>query len=351
MRYGKRVPIFAPVFILLLFSADVLYAAEPSGPDADDGHPRVEFNETEVDLGTSLSHKSVAHAFHFANTGNGPLEVKVAKTSCGCAAAVVSEGGVEPGQIGTVELKYSASMNGLRHGQQLFTAELSTNDPEQPRLIVTMKLELVHVVEVVPSTLDFGILETGDDKVSRSIAVKCLKDKVLPSVKSVATEDPRLVIAWGATEVGEDTASYEYEVSLNTIDGGEYRSVITVHTDSNQIPLIEVPVRANVRFPLVADPPKLLFGLVKPGATVKRSAELRLRDIEGVPARVDCADARMSCSLERLDREAGWRLDAVLSSDASQDDLEKLSIDIEVFDESGSKILELPVFAILGATR
>lgn len=78
--------------------------------DADAGKfPVMEFAETEFDFGTIDQGTAVEHKFSFTNTGDAPLVIVDAKSSCGCTVPEFTREPVAPGATGDMLVKFNGS--------------------------------------------------------------------------------------------------------------------------------------------------------------------------------------------------------------------------------------------------
>ncbi len=67
----------------------------------------ITFDKTSHNFGTLTEDKTVKCTFTFKNTGDTPLVVQQALTSCGCTVAEYTKEPVQPGQSGKVEVVYN----------------------------------------------------------------------------------------------------------------------------------------------------------------------------------------------------------------------------------------------------
>src|ERR1700690_4584809 len=70
-------------------------AAAPAGPA-----PKISFDKTVYDFGTTSMVQSLTGTFTFHNDGPGVLEVKKPTTSCGCTVAGVKPDSLKQGEKG-----------------------------------------------------------------------------------------------------------------------------------------------------------------------------------------------------------------------------------------------------------
>ena len=71
--------------------------------------PKMIFTETEFDFGTIDQGTSVEHVFEFTNTGEAPLVIVSAKSSCGCTVPTYPKTPVAPGDSAEMLVKFNGS--------------------------------------------------------------------------------------------------------------------------------------------------------------------------------------------------------------------------------------------------
>ncbi len=78
--------------------------------DANSGkYPVMAFAETEFDFGTIDAGTKVEHIFKFTNTGDAPLVIVNAKSSCGCTVPSYPKTPVAAGEEGELLVKFNGS--------------------------------------------------------------------------------------------------------------------------------------------------------------------------------------------------------------------------------------------------
>ena len=84
--------------------------AEAADRDANAGKfPVITFAETEFDFGTIDQGTKVEHVFKFTNTGDAPLVIVDAKSSCGCTVPTYPKTPVAPGDTAEMLVKFNGS--------------------------------------------------------------------------------------------------------------------------------------------------------------------------------------------------------------------------------------------------
>ena len=95
--------------------------------DAESGKfPVITFEENQFDFGTIDQNTAVEHVFKFKNTGDAPLMIVNAKSSCGCTIPEYTKEPVAPGASGELLVKF----NGSGQNQVSKTVTLTTNTKE-----------------------------------------------------------------------------------------------------------------------------------------------------------------------------------------------------------------------------
>ncbi|AFL79833.1 Protein of unknown function (DUF1573) [Aequorivita sublithincola DSM 14238] len=95
--------------------------------DAESGKfAAITFEESQFDFGTIDQGTNVEHVFKFKNTGDAPLMIVNAKSSCGCTIPEYTKEPVAPGATGDMLVKF----NGSGQNQVSKTVTLTTNTKE-----------------------------------------------------------------------------------------------------------------------------------------------------------------------------------------------------------------------------
>lgn len=71
--------------------------------------PIISFEESQYDFGTIDNGQRVEHLFKFKNTGDAPLTIVDAKSSCGCTVPDWTKEAIAPGKEGELLVKFDGS--------------------------------------------------------------------------------------------------------------------------------------------------------------------------------------------------------------------------------------------------
>ncbi|MBU6342831.1 MAG: DUF1573 domain-containing protein [Bacteroidetes bacterium] len=70
---------------------------------------RIRYDESEFNFGTVKEGDIVTHVFKFTNTGNVPLVIQKARSSCGCTIPEWPEGAIAPGGTGEILARFNTN--------------------------------------------------------------------------------------------------------------------------------------------------------------------------------------------------------------------------------------------------
>jgi len=109
--------------------------------------PKISFEQTVCDLGqVGLGTKNSCE-FKFTNTGQGPLRITNVKTTCGCTVAQLDKKEYPPGESATIKVIYTAPNTATATQKSIY---ISSNDKANPNVRLTIKAEVVQIVQPLP---------------------------------------------------------------------------------------------------------------------------------------------------------------------------------------------------------
>ena len=86
--------------------------------------PTLEFEESEYDFGNIERGTNVEHVFKFKNTGEAPLVIVDATSTCGCTVPSFPDAPIAPGETGELLVKYNGS--GMKAVTKIVTIKANT---------------------------------------------------------------------------------------------------------------------------------------------------------------------------------------------------------------------------------
>jgi hypothetical protein len=152
--------------------------------------PKIQFDKTVYDFGTTSLVDSVTGTFTYQNIGAADLKLSKPQPSCGCTVASVKPDVLKPGEKG--ELVFTIRVGGQR-GELKKQIGVPSNDPQSPNVSLSIKIEMKQIVEAVPQQLSIGALRQGTTTnltavLRRTDGQKLVIASVQPSSKSLTAQ-------------------------------------------------------------------------------------------------------------------------------------------------------------------
>lgn len=127
--------------------------------------PRIRFEKIVHDygdIGAGTKHKA---EFPFKNIGTGILEITSIDRTCGCTVPALDKKEYAPGEGGVIEIEFHTDP---RPGKPRKMLNVVTNDPENPKIALTVKANVVLRVGCEPTRLKFflGDENEGDREIT-----------------------------------------------------------------------------------------------------------------------------------------------------------------------------------------
>src|SRR6266568_3135480 len=130
----------------------------------------LKFDKTELELHPTPADKQAVGHFTYLNTGSKPVRFKSVRTSCGCTAAQSQKEEVPPGEKGEITATFNI---GERTGTQVKTVTVETDEPTNPKTVLTLKAVIPQLLEINPT---FVFWQQGETANPKTIDVRANKD-------------------------------------------------------------------------------------------------------------------------------------------------------------------------------
>lgn len=146
--------------------------AEPIDTDV---RPEAEVPEQLYNFGNMEQGTTLSHAFKVRNVGKRPLMLAVASTTCKCTVGDLQDNQLAPGAETDVLLEWTAktAVGPFRHG-----ATLSTNDPKNLSITLTVEGDVVESTSVIPGELLFGEVSAGEEATAELFILSRFQEEV-----------------------------------------------------------------------------------------------------------------------------------------------------------------------------
>lgn len=221
-------------------------AARPGAARANTGvlprsssSPVIQVEGAQHDFGDVWAGADVEHTFRIHNRGDIPLEIRKVQPSCGCTSAGEYPKLIQPGDAGLFPFRIK-TVN-LR-GPSSKTIKIESNDPARPELVLTLKGNYLHAVEVSPSGAFLGNI-VGPGSVSRAVTIKSnVQDRLQLKLRPSEAGQVRF-------KLDETIAGKEYKLEVTTVpphQPGIIRTAAVLETNVTQQPLVSVPITGRV---------------------------------------------------------------------------------------------------------
>ncbi len=160
-----------PLFLVL--SSSVLLAQRG---------PQIIFKESTWDFGKVKEGQVKTHVFEFENVGDSSLMIKNVRTSCGCAAALVSEKTIEAAKKG--EIKVTFNSRGYE-GTITKYVYVESNDRENPvtQLVISANIEVPPRprIDLDRYNFDSGLILEGEPIHAKTVIINRGEQELLVS--------------------------------------------------------------------------------------------------------------------------------------------------------------------------
>lgn len=228
--------------------------------------PHIQFDELIHDFGDAPQQGTVVHKFNFKNVGKTNLVISKVKASCACTAVLLSNKIIPPNGNGTIEFKFPTE---LWRGKRIVDAQVYSNDPDKPVVILSLTGNIAGWIPVVPNYLDFGDIN-GIDEIKKKVEIFDPGDGKL-KVKVAKTSSPYLV----ADIISQNKERAEIQITLKSgMALGKFQEKMIVYTNNAKTPEVEVIIRGNARGSIRIFPNQFFFGSLSEGQTVSRNINI-----------------------------------------------------------------------------
>jgi len=236
--------------------AAVLLTLEVSGllADTGGGEPTVSLERTEIDFGQVQKGTVVEESFPIENTGGTTLRIeRVELTSGGMKIAVQQV--IEPGRTENAKISWDTSAFA---GDAMGQALLYLNDPNRPRLVLTLKGRVLAPVEILPQPA-FYLSQFVGEAVRGSLLLQNNQQRKL-EILGLERRGGHFEAAYEVVEPGKMYRLLVY--GLADTAPGRYREAMTVLTDDPWNQKINVEVNLLVKGNVFVSVDELDFGRV-----------------------------------------------------------------------------------------
>ena len=231
---------------------------------------KIEFSELEFDFGEVRQGEKLIHDFNFLNSGTNDLIIRKLNPACGCIAAVAESGTILPGKKSSIRVTFDTT--GFQ-GNKTKTIRLYSSDESNSSIVLAVSANIVPEVSISPGKVELNEVMLGrgaelllDLKRSAGVSAK---------ITGVVSKSPLIeaVLKNNGEAVGVKV--------LPSVPEGISRSQLILKTDSQVVPVINVPVFIKVLGPLLITPEGINFGLVSNLSSLSALKTVRIEKRDG----------------------------------------------------------------------
>ena len=137
----------------------------------------LKWDKTELELHPTPADKQAVGHFTYQNAGKEPVHFKSVHASCGCTTAQTQKDQVPPGDKGEITATFTI---GDRTGTQVKTVTVETDDPANPKTVLTLRTIIPQQLEITPT---FVFWKQGEKPDPKTITVKVGKEFTVNHIK------------------------------------------------------------------------------------------------------------------------------------------------------------------------
>ncbi len=261
--------------ILLLYTGTEQLGAEPvtgnnkgAGVISPDRHPSIFFENPDFDFGQIYKGHKVEHVFMFENRGDDILQIKKVKSSCGCTAAILTNGTIPPGEKGEIKATFSA---GSYSGNIKKSITVSSNDPNAAESVLTISGEIIEDIIIRPKNINFGSIYI-DEKADKTVSIR---SETVPDlkIKKITPSKPFI----DASVTGEKDGEYVVRVALIDNPGiGRFSGGIYLETNNPKQKDVNIPFFGEIVGDITTYPTRIYYGIVTRGKELSQKLFVKI---------------------------------------------------------------------------
>lgn len=240
------------LLLLLLVAALTAASAQASAP-------KIQFDKTTNDLGRVVEGELVSGHFSFYNAGDAVLEVTNLDTSCGCTVASVKPDKVKPGEKG--EILFTLNLINIR-GPTEKRITVPSNDPQNPKTDLTIKVEVTPIFEFDPQLIYFGEIAPGHTA-RGEIHIKRVDKKPLV-ITEVGTEKDYITTKIVPDEKSQGQAATLIVEAKPTGEPGTFTEMLQIFVTNVVKPSLLIPVAGQLLGGIKLEPETLVWNIPDP---------------------------------------------------------------------------------------
>ena len=247
---------------------------------------------------------------------------------------------IPPGGVGEVKVTFQSK--GYQ-GNTKKSVTVESNDPENPRIRLSLGGQVVAEVTVLPRYVNFRNVPRDSPREPISLEIKLREGKGL-KIREVSVDNPSVLLK----ELERKESGALYSVSLvEKVPTGRLTGKILIETNSKKSPTVQVPVYAFVEGRVKVSPQMISFGMIRPGESSVREIVMRGTGDAGFTIdRVDATSDGITTEVLPEEEGGGYRLSVTYDPGKKTKGRVSERLTIHVAGEE-EETLEVPVYGTI----
>ena len=226
----------------------------------DSKKPKIKFEKVIHNFGKIGPGTRNSCNFNFKNIGDGVLRIGKIKSTCGCTVPKLKKKEYQPGESGTIKVKYNADKHPGKVNKRLY---VPNNDKKKPNVMLTIRAKVELKIDYQPKKLKLLLQEANAG--SPKITIKSLDGQSF-AIKRVKSTAGCITIDFDPTKQAEKFV-LEPKVDVEKLKK-TLRGNISIYLTHPQTDLITIFYEALPRFK--AEPASLSILNALPQKSTKR---------------------------------------------------------------------------------
>jgi hypothetical protein len=245
--------------------------------------PKIQFDKTVYNFGTTSLVESVTGTFTYQNIGAADLKLNKPQPSCGCTVASVKPDVLKPGEKG--ELVFTVRVGGQR-GQLEKHITVPSNDPQSPSVSLSIKVEMKQIIEATPQQFTLGSVRQGATT-NLSVVLRRTDGQKLV----IASTQPSSKLLTAHVEPIDGSNGQSVKLVIDVHAEGAPRAIndnVRVFLDGISQPVATVPITGRLLGDVVLSQEQLYWPVTEPSPSSAQDAQaLPIRQITVSSTRSD----------------------------------------------------------------
>jgi len=245
------------------------------------------FAETTHDFRTVGRGTKTEYYFELKNVYKEDVHIASVRTSCGCTTPTVTKDTLKTHETGAIIAKFNTETH---IGEKSAVLTVVFDRPFYTEVQLTVRGNIRTDVTFTPAEVNFG--EAGEGELKEQEVFITHTGPMNWEIKDVRSHCGDLAVRLEPAQRSPGMVKYRMVVNMKgTMSPGEIRERLTLVTNDNRFPTIEMSVGGRIRPSLEVSPASVGLGDLQPGQTIEKRLLIRA-DQEFEVNDIQCGDNR-----------------------------------------------------------